>query len=192
MIGLGLNISDGLIAAFGNYRPLVLSGQYYRLFTSMFLHSDIFHIGFNMYALYILGSQAESFFGKIKFSIIYILSGLSGSLLSILLNMDTFSIGASGAIFGLLGALLYFGYNYRGYIGNRIISSALTVIAINLAYGFVHPGISNAAHIGGLVGGLAISYMLGIKSNENKASKISGTIIVFALSAFLVYMAFFR
>ena len=152
MIGLLFNIHEDLISIFGNYRPLVITGQYYRLFTSMFMHDDIFHIAFNMYALYILGSQAEGFFGKTKFSIIYFLSGLSGSLLSVLLNLDTISIGASGAIFGLLGALLYFGYNFRVYLGNTLIREILPVIFINLAFGFIYPNIDNYCHIGGLIG----------------------------------------
>ena len=100
--------------------------------------------------------------------------------------------GASGAIFGLLGALLYFGYTYRGYLGNRILGQVASVIVLNLFIGFSMPGISNAAHIGGLIGGLAMSFMLGADINEKKSNKIHGIIITVLLTAFLVYMAFFR
>lgn len=191
MIGLLFNIHEDLISIFGNYRPLVITGQYYRLFTSMFMHDDIFHIAFNMYALYILGSQAEGFFGKTKFSIIYFLSGLSGSLLSVLLNLDTISIGASGAIFGLLGALLYFGYNFRVYLGNTLIREILPVIFINLAFGFIYPNIDNYGHIGGLIGGFTTAMALGFTTRSNKTDRINGIIITLMLFAFLIYMNFF-
>lgn len=193
IIGNGSENKATLLKFGANMGMLTKNGDYYRLITCAFLHIGVVHLLCNLYSLFIIGQNIEYFFGKLKFVLIYFYSAITASLFVLIFQSDnTITAGASGAIFGLMGALLYFGYTYRGYIGNRIISSALTVIAINLAYGFVHPGISNAAHIGGLVGGLAISYMLGIKSNENKASKISGTIIVFALSAFLVYMAFFR
>lgn len=193
IIGNGSENKATLLKFGANMGMLTKNGDYYRLITCAFLHIGVVHLLCNLYSLFIIGQNIEYFFGKLKFVLIYFYSAITALLFVLIFQSDnTITAGASGAIFGLMGALLYFGYTYRGYIGNRIISSALTVIAINLAYGFVHPGISNAAHIGGLVGGLAISYMLGIKSNENKASKISGTIIVFALSAFLVYMAFFR
>src|SRR5574344_717760 len=112
LFGLLFNQSELFINLFANYGPYVVDGDYYRLLSSTFIHANILHIAFNMYALYLLGSQAESFFGKGKFLIIYLLSGLSGSLLSILLNQGAVSLGASGCVFGIMGALLYFGYNY--------------------------------------------------------------------------------
>ena len=191
LIGYAFNIHDALIGYFGNYKPLVLEGEYYRLFTCMFLHSDIFHIGFNMYTLYILGTQAEGFFGKTKFTIIYILSGLAGSLLSVLLNFNTISIGASGAIFGILGALLYFGYNFRVYLGNTLIREILPVICINLLLGFSYSSIDNYAHIGGLVGGFTTSMALGFTTRSGASDKINGIIITIMLFAFLIFMNFF-
>lgn len=191
LIGMGLGIQNDLIATFGNFKSSIQAGEYYRLFTSMFLHGDIFHIAFNMYALYILGSQAEGFFGRTKFAIIYILSGLSGSLLSMLLNTNAISIGASGAIFGILGALLYFGYNFRVYLGNTLIREILPVILINLAFGFLYPNIDNYGHIGGLIGGITTSMALGFTTRSNKTDKINGIIITIVLFAFLIYMNFF-
>ena len=191
IIGVTFGVHDDLISAFGNFKPLVLAGQYYRLFTSMFLHSDIFHIAFNMYALYILGTQAEGFFGKAKFLAIYLLSGLSGSLLSILFNLETISIGASGAIFGVLGALLYFGYNFRVYLGNTLVREIVPVILINLALGFMYTNIDNYGHIGGLVGGYATAMALGFTTRSTSSDKINGIIITIMLFAFLIFMNFF-
>lgn len=192
LIGILFNLQDTLINLFANYGPLVTEGkQYYRLLTSMFLHANIFHIGFNMYALYLLGSQAEGFFGKTKFLIIYLLSGITGSLLSILLNQDAVSVGASGAIFGILGALLYFGFNYRVYLGNTLIKEIVPVILINLAFGFAMTGVDNYAHIGGLIGGLTTAMAVGFYKENNKQDRINGIIITILLFAFLIFMNFF-
>lgn len=191
-LGLLLNLSDLFINLFANYGPYVVEKQqYYRLFTSMFLHGNIFHILFNMYALYLLGTQAEGFFGKGKFLIIYILSGLSGSLLSILLNQGAVSVGASGAIFGILGALLYFGYNYRVYLGNTLVKEILPVIMINLLLGFMMTGVDNFAHIGGLVAGITTAMAAGFATRSGKNDKINGIIITIMLFAFLIFMNFF-
>lgn len=191
LLGMILNLSDTFINLFANYGPLVTEGQYYRLFTSMFIHANLFHILFNMYALYLLGSQAEGFFGKGKFLVIYILSGISGSLLSILLNQGAVSVGASGAIFGILGALLYFGYNNRVYLGNTLIREIVPVILINLAFGFMMTGVDNFAHIGGLIGGLTTAMAVGFYSNTGKSDRINGIIITIMLFAFLIFMNFF-
>ena len=191
LLGMILNLSDTFINLFANYGPLVTEGQYYRLFTSMFIHANLFHILFNMYALYLLGSQAEGFFGKGKFLVIYILSGISGSLLSILLNQGAVSVGASGAIFGILGALLYFGYNNRVYLGNTLIREIVPVILINLAFGFMMTGVDNFAHIGGLIGGITTAMAVGFHSNTGKSDRINGIIITIMLFAFLIFMNFF-
>ena len=192
LLGIIFNMQDALINLFANYGPLVTENhQYYRLFTSMFMHANFLHIAFNMYALYLLGSQAEGFFGKTKFLTIYILSGLSGSLLSILLNQGAVSVGASGAIFGILGALLYFGFNYRVYLGNTLIKEILPIILINLAFGFAITGVDNYAHIGGLVGGLTTAMATGFITRTDKQDRINGIIITILLFGFLIFMNFF-
>ena len=182
---------DNLINIMANNRDLIVHGQYYRLFTSMFMHVDIIHIACNMYALYVLGPQAESFFGKGKFLIMYLLSGLSASLLSILLNQNGFSLGASGAIFGIMGALLYFGYNFRVYLGNTLVREILPIIGINLLFGFMNPGIDNYGHIGGLIGGIVLAMALGFKARSKTSDRINGIIISILLFGFLIYMNFF-
>ncbi len=170
--------------------PSIRAGQYYRLITGIFLHGSIFHLFFNCYALYVIGSQIESYLGKIKFLIIYFFSGLCGSLLSITFGGAVASIGASGAIFGLMGALCYFGYYYRIYLGNVLKSQLIPLIALNLGLGFIMDGVDNAAHIGGLVGGVIITKALGIKDKSHNSDKVNGWIISLIFLAFLIYMAF--
>lgn len=182
------NFDSLFINLFALYGPYVREGQLYRLVSSCFLHADIIHIFFNMYALYVLGSQVESFFGRFKFLCIYIFSMITASLLSILLNINGVSIGASGAIFGLLGALLYFGYNFRVYLGNTLVRQIVPIIVINLLFGFMVSSIDNFAHIGGLVGGTLISMGLGIKSREG--NRVNGLVLSFMYLVFLVIMNF--
>lgn len=172
-----------------NLDVLTKSGEYYRLVLSMFLHIGIFHIIFNMYALYVIGPQSEGFFGKWKYLIIYFTSGICGSIMSMAFNPNTISVGASGAIFGLFGALLYFANNYRGYIGSVIKSQIVPVIVINLLLGFMMTGVDIWAHIGGLVGGLITANMLGIKDDDINMSGIPFFLIYIG---FLVYLGFVR
>lgn len=171
-------------------KDLILGGEYYRLITSAFLHIGIFHLLFNCYALYVIGRQLESFLGKIKFLIIYIVSALCGSLMSMIFPISI-SAGASGAIFGLLGSLLYFGYNYRVYLGTVLKSQIIPLILINLIFGFMVSGINNAAHIGGLIGGILITMSLGIKYKSKKSEQINGIVLLSLFLGFLIYMGFF-
>lgn len=181
---------DFIIYHFGLHPELVKAGEFYRLFTCMFLHAGILHLLFNMYALYIIGSQVENFFNKWKFLAIYIISGVIGGLFSMIFT-KSWSVGASGAIFGLMGALLYFGYHHRVYLGTVIKSQIIPVIIINLIIGFATSGIDNAAHIGGLIGGVLGSMALGIKDKKDTVDQVNGVIITLVLLAFLVYIAFF-
>ena len=187
----GMGNDTGVLIEYGaNLDVFVKNGEYYRLLTSMFLHSGLLHLFFNMYALYIIGPQVESFFGKTKYLIIYLLSGISGSLLSVAFNVNTVSVGASGAIFGLFGALLYFGYNYRGYLGNVIKSQILPVVIINLIFGFISTGVDVAGHIGGLIGGIIVSSVLG--SSDEKGIDINRIIICLIYFVFIIYLGLFR
>lgn len=175
---------------FSIHGPSIRAGQYYRLLTGIFIHSGIFHILFNCYALYILGSQIESFFGKVKFTIIYFFSGLIGALFSMTFGGNYASVGASGAIFGLMGSLLYFGYYYRVYLGNVVKSQIIPLIVANLVIGFISPGIDNYAHIGGLLGGILITIALGVKDKSTLFEKINGFVVTGVFLAFAIYMAF--
>ena len=180
-----------LVYWLGNQRDLVKMGEYYRLITCAFVHIDIVHLMCNMYALYSIGSLAESYYGKIKFTLIYFVSAITGSLLSIIMS-DTFSIGASGAIFGLLGCLLYFGYHYRVYFGSVLLNKIVPVIVLNLFIGFMIQGIDNFAHIGGLVGGFLISKAVGINSRDKKSDKINGIILSIIFIAFLIFLGIIK
>lgn len=172
---------------------IIINNEYYRIFTSAFLHIGFIHLLFNMYALNALGNQVENYFGKKKYLIIYFVSILTSSLLSLIITpMGIISAGASGAIFGLFGALLYFGYNYRAYFGNVILKQLLPIIIINLFIGFMSQGINNAAHIGGLFGGFLVSYATGLKTKSSKSERTSGTIALIILIVTLIYFAFFK
>lgn len=167
--------------------------ELYRLVTSVFLHAGLIHLLCNMYSLYIIGPQLESFFGKVKYSIIFISSGIIGNLLSMAFLQDNVvSIGASGAIFGLLGSLLYFGYHYRVYLSGVIKSQIIPLIILNLALGFMIAGINNLAHIGGLVGGILISMAVGVKYKSTKVDIVNGIIMTLIFIAFLSYMIFVK
>lgn len=100
------------------------------------------------------------------------------------------SAGASGAIFGLLGALLYFGYHYRVYLGTTLKSQIIPLILLNLFLGFTLEGIDNAAHIGGLVGGMLMAMAVGVKYKSATFEKVNGWILSFIFTAFLAFMAF--
>lgn len=169
----------------------ILNGEYYRLLSCIFMHGGIIHLLCNMYCLYVIGPQVESFFGKIKYIIIYLLSGIIGSLMSLSIT-NSISLGASGAIFGLLGSILYFGYHYRVYLSQAIKSQIIPIIVLNLFLGFMLNGVDNAAHIGGLIGGVLVSMMAGVKYKSSTMEKVNGLILTIIFTLFLIYLGFFR
>lgn len=181
---------DKFINKFAVYGPYIVNGDYYRLITGTFLHADIFHLIFNCYALYIIGSQIESFMGKFKYLIIYLGSALFGSMFSITFSNNA-SVGASGAIFGLMGALLYFGYHYRVYLGNTLKSQIIPLIVLNLVLGFLSGGaIDNFAHIGGLIGGVLLTISVGVKYKSSRFEMVNGWIVTAILLVFLYLLSF--
>ena len=183
------NSYDTIINNFCVYGPLIKAGQYYRIITGAFLHGGILHLAFNCYALYVIGSQLESYLGKVRYLIIYLFSAMTASLFSMIFSSNP-SVGASGAIFGLMGALVYFGYHYRVYLGNVLKSQIIPLIIINLLIGLT-PGIDNFAHIGGLVGGLLITSALGIKYKSSTSQMVNGWILSAIYLGFIIFMAFF-
>lgn len=192
MFFLDLLFPDAFLLERGlTYGPYIRDGEIWRLLTGEFFHGSILHLLVNMYSLYVIGSQVENFFGKAKYLLIYIFSAVTASALSIILNINTASIGASGAIFGLTGALLYFGYYYRVYFGNALISQIVPIIIINLIFGFTVPGIDNYAHIGGLIGGLLLAMAIGMKNDEENHNRLHGTILTVLYVAFLIFMNVF-
>ena len=177
-----------IINTYGMYTPLIKSGEYYRLFTCMFIHGSLVHLGVNMYSLYVIGPQIESFFGRGKYLLIYIISGLCGSLLSMVFNPSSISVGASGALFGLLGSMLYFGHYYRTYLGNVIIMLRVTRMISNGAMGGIVGGIDNFAHIGGLIGGVIASMIAGVPDRKSNSDRINGIIVLIVYAVFLCYL----
>lgn len=133
---------------------LILDGQLWRLITPVLLHASLLHIGFNMYALYVLGPELERHFGHLQFLALYLLGGFAGVVLSFLLTASA-SLGASTAIFGLLAAQGVFVYLNQKLFGRRaqaMLRSIIQIAAINLLIGLT-PGIDNWGHVGGLLGG---------------------------------------
>lgn len=170
----------------------VKNGEWYRLITAAFFHADILHLFCNMYSLYIIGTQLENVLGKTKFIIVYLISAIVGSLMSGVMNgVSVSSIGASGAIFGLLGAMLYFGYHYRLYLGSVMMTQIVPIIILNLIIGFSMSNVDNFAHIGGLIGGLFAGMAVGVEGKSTKNDSINGVVVTILLIAFLVYAALF-
>ena len=188
---LQLVLGWDVVASFGaNYAPFVKSGKFYVLFTSMFIHGNLIHLLFNMYALYIIGPQVESFYGKIKYLAIYFGSGILGALLSDIFLQNSISVGASGAIFGLLSSIVYFGYHYRAYLDTVIRSQIMPLIIFNIFLGIVIPNIDTFCHIGGLIGGVLVSMACGIKYKSSKSERINGFILTTIYTIFLLILLF--
>lgn len=141
---------------------LIMQGQLWRLFTPMLLHGSILHIGFNMYALYILGPGLERFYGWKRFIAVYILAGFAGNVMSFLFSPEA-SLGSSTAIFGIFGAEGVFFYQNRKIFGQRAQMALREIVffaGINLLFG-LSPGIDNWGHIGGLIGGVLFAWFGG-------------------------------
>ena len=141
---------------------LILAGQYWRLVTPVLLHGSILHLGFNMYALHILGRRVEKLFGSLRFLGLYLIAGITGNLFSFLLS-DSASLGSSTAIFGLLGAEGVFIYQHRKLLGEQsrvALRQIIQVAGVNLLIG-LSPGIDNWGHIGGLFGGVVFTWFGG-------------------------------
>ena len=183
---------DVLIRMGANNALLLKHYEVWRLITYMFLHGSLIHLLVNMYSLLIVGRQIESFFGKWKFLVIYLVSGLAGGLLSAALNGTITSVGASGAIFGLLGSMLYFGFHFRTYFGQNLNMKIIPVIAVNLVIGFMLPNIDNWCHLGGLAGGFLVTMALGVEGKSKTSDHVNGAICTLIYIGFLVYMLFFR
>jgi rhomboid protease GluP len=149
------NTSNWVVSSYGQNNFLVLNGEAWRLLTAIFIHANLLHIVGNMLFLLIFGLRAEKLFGLKEYLAVYFLSGLAGGLLTLLMGPDTWSIGASGAIFGMLGACTIYA---RRSIGQSIMYALLYsffFLVINIG-----PDVNVLAHIGGLVTGLLIGYLL--------------------------------
>jgi len=170
VVWLSMTLAGGsedpvVLIQFGaNFSPFVAAGEFWRLFTANFLHIGLAHLLFNSYALYALGPEMEALYGSPRFVVIYLLSGLSGSIASFGLHADVnLSAGASTALFGIIGAMIAFFIRNRekfGERGRRRLSSYVTIAGLNLVIGLNVPGIDMLGHAGGFVGGLILGWLL--------------------------------
>jgi rhomboid protease GluP len=172
--------NPNVLQAWGtNFGPLTTDGQWWRLVSSMFLHFGVFHLALNMWALYVGGRLAERLFGSQIFALIYFAAGIAGSLSSLLWNPAVNSAGASGAIFGVYGAMLALFLRKNSLIPPSIVRqqrwSGIAFIAFNLMNGLSHAGIDNAAHIGGLAVGLVMGLVLARPLEPEARTRINTT-----------------
>ena len=145
------------------YTPSVMQGEYYRIFTSMFLHFGPQHLGNNMLVLFVLGGRLERTVGRLKYLLIYLLGGMGGNLLCIFLELNSrdfaVSAGASGAVFAVMGAMIYAVIRGRGYIEDLSARQVVIMAAFSLYFGFTSEGVDNAAHVGGLICGFILAVL---------------------------------
>ncbi|MDD2957325.1 MAG: rhomboid family intramembrane serine protease [Lachnospiraceae bacterium] len=153
------------------YTPAILEGgEYYRLFTGMFLHFGFYHLVYNMICLLFLGDMVESVVGPLKYLVIYLAGGLAGNVLSMVMELRTgdyaLSAGASGAIFAVMGSLLYIVIRNKGRLGTVTEKRLLLAMVLIILQGFVDTGTNNAAHIGGCLTGFLLGALLYHKRRE--------------------------
>ncbi|WP_018133435.1 rhomboid family intramembrane serine protease [Effusibacillus pohliae] len=166
----------------------ILAGEYWRLVTPMFLHLNVLHLLVNAFALYSL-RNAEWIFGSNRFLLIFLLAGISGNVASFAASPYP-AVGASGAIFGILGALLYFGTQRREFFRRTMGSAIWTTLAINLLLGLMIPNISNSGHIGGLAGGFLAAAAVGLPQQPFRAHRLLAASALFGLLGFGILAGF--
>lgn len=185
---------ETLIDFGAKYNPLIVEGEWWRLFSAMFLHIGFFHLLMNGMALYFLGSAVEQLFGSIRFLVIYFMAGLFGSAVSFAFT-DSLSAGASGALFGCFGALLYFGIKQPSLFFRTLGRSVIVLLIINFFLGFIVPGIDIGAHGGGLVGGFLAAAAVRMPKETRKTnvlwslSALAGYIVLAASLLFFGYQS---
>jgi len=170
--------------SFGMIPVAIAQGEWWRLITSTLLHGSILHLLFNMYALYWLGPQLERSLGHVRFAALYVLSALGGSVASYWFSdLRTVSVGASGAIFGLITATIVIGREMR-----TDVSQLVVLLGINVVIGFLQPGIDWRAHFGGAVTGAAVAfiYTKGTRLNRDQIHRagLAGILVVLVLATF--------
>jgi membrane associated rhomboid family serine protease/Flp pilus assembly protein TadD len=165
-----------------NYGPFTLSGQWWRLLTYMFLHGNLIHVAVNMWCLWSIGELCESLYGRWTYAAIYLMTGIAGGVASVAWNPGVWSVGASGALFGLTGALIasfYLGeFELSGISIKGVLGSLLFFTAFNLYFGFVASGIDNACHIGGLICGLALGALIARVAPQEDARRVSVLVVI--------------
>jgi membrane associated rhomboid family serine protease len=174
------------------YGPLVAHGGWYRLVTSMFLHGFFLHIVFNMVALWFIGRPVEQYLGAVRYIGLYFVSGLAGSAGALLQAPTAPTVGASGAIFGILGAMMILEWQITG----RLAGQAMTWIVINLVISFSFSGISWGGHVGGLIGGILVMLAYGHWGERGRAQfgqlGLGGVLGLIVVAAGSIAVAYWR
>lgn len=185
--------SDLLVPYGAKANSLILNGEYWRFISAMFLHSNEVHLLINCYSLYMVGSQVEKLFGHINMIVIYFVAGFVGSIASFAFS-PIVSVGASGAIFGLLGAMFYFAIKRPSLLKSGFGANLITTLVINLVYGFMNERIDNYAHLGGLVGGFlttgAVVYTAKEETLKDKLSRAVSFILIIVVTLGGLYYSF--
>jgi membrane associated rhomboid family serine protease len=186
--GSGLNVPGGQVFNDGVLQgaAIAIEGDWYRLISSMFLHGSIIHLAFNMLALYWLGTVVEEALGAWRFALIYFVSGIAGSAGALLLSTPfQTTVGASGAIYGILGALLVLEYLSTGSFAGQ----AMGLIVINLLITVSVPNISLGGHLGGLVGGIAATFaLMHFRHSRNRALGPALVVLIGIASVVVAYV----
>ena len=180
-----------LILFGAKYTPLILAGEWWRLITPMFLHIGLIHLTMNSFALYYLGTAVERIFGRFRFLLIYLFAGFWGNVASFLFSPQSISAGASGGIFGLFGALLYFGLIHPRPFFRTMGANIITLVGINLLIGFL-PGIDFAGHLGGLVGGFLAAATVSLPREKHRSRQFVAFFATLLLTALGLYAGFNR
>lgn len=167
---------ETLIQNGAKYNPAIMDGEWWRLVTSIFLHIGTLHLVMNMIALYYLGIIVERIYGSGRFLVIYFLSGIGGSLTSFAFNVNI-SAGASGALFGLFGALLFFGLIHKRLFQQTLGKNIIFILIINLVIGIFIPQIDMGAHLGGLIGGFLASVITYLPKKKHPLLQSAATVI---------------
>lgn len=187
--GGAMDIDLGTLAAFGGkYGPAIAAGQWWRLITAGFLHGGLLHIGMNMWVLFDIGAQVEQVFGTARYLAVYLIANVTGFLASMFWAPGVLSIGASAAIFGLIGAMIAFGMHDR-HIGPAVRGLYIRWAIYGLIMGLLpFFAIDNAAHIGGLIGGFVVAYIAGLPTHSAAIERIwqivAGICVLTTLYAF--------
>lgn len=186
-LGAIMNVPATLLYQMGGRNgPAILSGEWYRLIVPVFLHGGLLHLLFNGMALLQIGPLAEQAYGRSRLLIIYILSGIAGNVLGMLFMPTTVGIGASGAVFGLIGATGLYGHRRHDTFGTLIRNIMLRWGLFSLMFGFMMRGVDNYAHIGGLLAGLTCAFLLGdANSRPRNVESVLGGVAVGLLLATL-------
>lgn len=178
--GTALRRQGSLFQSWALYGPAVAGGEWYRLVTGGFLHGGLLHLGMNMFLLWLLGQVLEPALGRVQFAVLYVVSLLGGSLGVMLLDPRAPTIGASGAVFGLMGAMVVL--NLRA--GQNPFQNGIgTLVVINLALTFILPGISVGGHVGGLLAGAlaALGLHTGRARSGEQVARVGGLVAMGAL-----------